>query len=75
VVSERDAMTPLTETAAFVIFARTEGRRTEAEWALGTMAKSGPAMPKRNATLSLGLIGAGAEGLGFLQQLVPQAGG
>jgi HEAT repeat protein len=69
--SERDAMTRLTATAAFVILARTDGGRTAAESALGTVAKSGPPMAKRNATLALGLIGAGADGIGFLQQLVP----
>jgi hypothetical protein len=69
--SEKDAMKRLTAVAAFVILARTEGGRTAAEAALGTVAKKGPPLARRSAELTLGLIGSGADGIGFLRQLVP----
>ena len=69
--SERSAMKRLTATAAFVILARTEGGRSAAEAALGTVAKSGPPMARRSAQLALGLLAAQADGIAFLQLLVP----
>ena len=69
--SERDAMKRLTATAAFLILARTDAGRAAAQASLGTIAKSGPPMARRSAELALGLIAAQADGLAFLQQLVP----
>lgn len=69
--SERDAMKRLVATASFLILARTEGGRSAAESSLATIAKNGPPMARRSAQLALGLIGSQADGIAFLQQLVP----
>lgn len=69
--SERDAMKRLVATAAFLILAETDGGRSAAEASLGTIAKNGPPMARRSAQLALGLIGSRADGISFLQYLVP----
>ncbi len=69
--TERDAMRRLVATAAFVVFARTEKGRSAAISALESVAKKGPAMAQRAAQLGLGLIEANADGIAFLQYLVP----
>ncbi len=69
--SERDATRRLVATAAFLILARTEAGSDAARTALETVVKQGPALARRNAELALGLITARADGIVFLQQLVP----
>jgi hypothetical protein len=53
------------------MLARTEAGRAAATVALGKVAERGPVMARRTATLSLGLIKANADGIGFFTQLVP----
>lgn len=69
--AEGHAMRRLAAAAAFVMLARTEAGRAAATVALGKVAERGPAMARRTATLSLGLIKANADGIGFFVQLVP----
>jgi HEAT repeat protein len=69
--AENDAGRRLLATAAFVILARTDAGKAAAQHALGTISKSGPPLAARSAKLALGLIGADADGVAFLQQLVP----
>lgn len=69
--SEGDAMKRLVATTAFVVLARTEKGRDAAITALESVTKKGPPMARRAATLGLGLINASADGIGFLQTIVP----
>ena len=69
--AEGHAMRRLAAAAAFVMLARTEAGRAAATVALGKVAERGPVMARRTATLSLGLIKANADGIGFFTQLVP----
>ena len=69
--SEGDAMKRLAAAAAFVMLARTEAGRTAAVTALEKLGKSGPTMARRTARLVSGLIAGKADGIAFLEQLVP----
>ena len=69
--SEGDAMKRLAAAAAFVMLARTEAGRTAATTALEKVSKRGPTMARRTAKLVSGLIAGKAEGIAFLEQLVP----
>jgi HEAT repeat protein len=69
--AERHAMRRLTATAAFVILARTDAGRPAARAALEQVARAGAPLARRAAQLALGLIAADADGVAFLQQLVP----
>ena len=69
--SETHAMRRLVATAAFVMLARTDAGKSAADAALGTIARNGPPMARRSAALAQGLIAARADGIAFLQQLVP----
>jgi hypothetical protein len=69
--SEGDAMKRLAAAAAFVMLARTDAGRTAATTALERIGKNGPTMARRTAKLVSGLIGGKAEGIAFLEQLVP----
>ncbi|MCE9580758.1 MAG: hypothetical protein K8W52_47030 [Deltaproteobacteria bacterium] len=69
--AETDADRRLIATAAFVTLARTEAGKAAAESTLTAIAKNGEPMAARQARLALGLIAASADGIGFLQQLVP----
>ena len=69
--AETDADRRLIATAAFVTLARTEAGKAAAESTLAAIAKNGEPMAARQAELALGLISAGADGIGFLQELVP----
>ena len=69
--SEADAMKRLAAAAAFVMLARTEAGRTAAVTALEKIGKSGPTMARRTAKLVSGLIAGKADGIAFLEQLVP----
>ena len=69
--AERDAMRRLAATAAFVMLAQTDAGRDAASRALTKIAERGPTMARRTAKLALGLIGSRADGIAFLEQLVP----
>jgi DNA-binding MarR family transcriptional regulator len=69
--AETDADRRLIATAAFVTLARTDAGKAAAESTLGAIARTGEPMAQRQARLALGLIAANADGIGFLQQLVP----
>jgi lipopolysaccharide biosynthesis regulator YciM len=69
--SETHAMRRLVAAAAFVVLARTDTGRAASETALGKLAKDGPPMARQSARLVLGLVGNKADGMAFLQELVP----
>jgi len=69
--SETAAMRRLVAAAAFVVLARTDNGRKASETVLGKVAKDGPAMAEQTAKLVLGLITNKADGMAFLQELVP----
>ncbi|HTJ44976.1 MAG TPA: AAA family ATPase [Kofleriaceae bacterium] len=69
--AETDAGRRLIATAAFLILARTEAGKSAAETSLANIAKSGPPLAARSAKLALGLLASNADGIAFLQQLVP----
>ncbi len=69
--SEGHAMKRLAAAAAFVMLARTDAGRTAAEAALKRIGERGPTMARRTARLASGLIAAKADGIAFLEQLVP----
>ncbi|HEU4728313.1 MAG TPA: hypothetical protein VFT22_10500 [Kofleriaceae bacterium] len=69
--SETAAMRRLVAAAAFVVLARTDTGRTASGTVLGKMAKDGPPMAQQTAKLVLGLITNKADGMAFLQELVP----
>jgi HEAT repeat protein len=69
--SEGDAMKRLAAAAAFVMLARTDAGRAAATTALDKISKRGPTMARRTAKLVNGLIAGKAEGIAFLEQLVP----
>ncbi|HMG22195.1 MAG TPA: AAA family ATPase [Kofleriaceae bacterium] len=69
--SETHAMRRLVAAAAFVVLARTDGGRTASQTALGKLAKDGPPMARQTARLVLGLVANKADGMAFLQELVP----
>lgn len=69
--SEADSMRRLTAAAAFVTLAKTDAGRAAAEAVLGKLVKDAPPMATFTAKLTLGLITNKADGMTFLQQLVP----
>ncbi|MBK9036112.1 MAG: hypothetical protein IPL61_33530 [Myxococcales bacterium] len=69
--AETNSMRRLAAAAAFVMLARTEAGRAAATVALGKVAERGPVMARRTANLALGLVKANADGIAFLEQLVP----
>ncbi len=69
--SETNAMRRLVAAAAFVTLARTDAGRKAAESVLGKVAQDGPPMAAMTAKLVLGLISNKADGMAFLQELVP----
>jgi HEAT repeat protein len=69
--SETSAMRRLVSAAAFVVLARTDTGRTASVTVLGKVAKDGPPMARQTAKLVLGLITNKADGMAFLQELVP----
>lgn len=71
VSAERDAMARLAATAGFVMLARTDAGKDAATRALGRIAERGPVMARRTARLALGLLAHDADGIAFLEQLVP----
>ncbi len=69
--AEGNAMKRLAAAAAFVMLARTEAGRTAATAALTRIGERGPTMARRTARLVNGLIAGKADGIAFLEQLVP----
>jgi HEAT repeat protein len=69
--SETAAMRRLVAAAGFVVLAHTDAARAACETALGNVAKDGPPMARHAASLVAGLIANKADGMAFLQELVP----
>jgi HEAT repeat protein len=69
--SETTAMRRLVAAAAFVTLSRTDAGRTASEAALGRVVKDGGSMAQSIAKLTMGLLAAKADGMTFLQTLVP----
>ena len=57
--------------AAFITLSRTDAGRAASEATLTKVSKDGPPMARAIAKLTLGLITARADGMAFLQELVP----
>jgi HEAT repeat protein len=68
--AETHAMRRLVAAAAFVVLARSEAGAA-AQAALTRLSADGPPLARRAALLVLGLIGNKADGMAFLQELVP----
>jgi HEAT repeat protein len=69
--SEKNGMRRLVAIAAFITLARTDAGKAAAAAALAKVAASGETMVRSHAKLAIGLIEAQADGLAFLQELVP----
>ena len=69
--SENHAMRRLALAAAFVTLARTDGGRAASEATLSKLVKDAPPLARSLAKLTLGLITQQADGMTFLQELVP----
>jgi hypothetical protein len=69
--SEGNAMRRLVAAAAFVTLAHTDAGQAAATAALKKVVASGPAMARQTARLVAGLITGKADGIAFLQELVP----
>ena len=69
--SERDAMLRLVATAAFVVLSQTEAGRPAALEALSRLADKATPLVRSAAALGKGLIEHNADGVAFLQLLVP----
>jgi hypothetical protein len=69
--SETNAMRRLVVAAAFITLSRTDAGRAAAESSLGKVVKDGPPMARHIAKLVAGLISGKADGMTFLQELVP----
>lgn len=69
--SEGNAMRRIVVAAAFVTLARTDQGRGPAVATLEKLAKNAPPLAKSLAKITLGLINNKADGMAFLQELVP----
>jgi HEAT repeat protein len=69
--SEGNAMRRLVAVAAFITLAKTDTGKAAATATLTKIAQNGGVMAKAHARLALGLIDSDADGLAFLQELVP----
>ena len=69
--SENNAMRRLTAAAAFVTLAHTEAGATAAQAALAKIITSGAPMARATAKLLKGLLDGKADGMAFLQELIP----
>ncbi len=69
--SETMAMRRIVAAAAFITLSRTDAGRTASEAALGKVVKDGNAMARDIGKLTMGLIAVKADGMAFLQELVP----
>ncbi len=68
---ETHSMKRIVVAAAFVTLARTDAGRAASEATLTKVSKDGPPMARAFAKLAVGLITARADGMTFLQELVP----
>jgi HEAT repeat protein len=69
--SETNAMRRIVAAAAFVTLAKTDNGRKASEAVLSGVSKDGPPMAASIAKLTAGLISGKADGMQFLQELVP----
>ncbi|MGE5187191.1 MAG: hypothetical protein ACM31C_34315 [Acidobacteriota bacterium] len=69
--SENQAMRRLTVAAAFITLAKTDAGKPAAESALKGIIENGPPMARITARLVAGMIAGKADGMAFLQELVP----
>jgi lipopolysaccharide biosynthesis regulator YciM len=69
--SERHAMRRIAFAAAFVVLARTEAGLKAAEASLARVIADAPPLGRALAKLTAGLITSRADGMTFLQELVP----
>jgi HEAT repeat protein len=69
--SETHAMRRLVAAGAFITLARTDAGRTASETQLKKLSTGGPPMARSTAKLVAGLIAGKADGMTFLQELVP----
>ncbi len=69
--SETNAMRRIVAAAAFVTLAKTDNGRKASEATLAAVAKDGPPMASSIAKITAGLIAGKADGMTFLQELVP----
>jgi hypothetical protein len=69
--SEGSAMRRLVAAGAFITMARTDAGHAATEIQLKKLETSGPPMARRTAKLVLGLVAGKADGMTFLQELIP----
>ncbi|HEY5925027.1 MAG TPA: HEAT repeat domain-containing protein, partial [Kofleriaceae bacterium] len=69
--SETLAMRRLVAAGAFITLARTDAGKTSSEAQLKKLSTNGPPMARSTAKLVAGLIAGKADGMAFLQELVP----
>jgi hypothetical protein len=69
--SETNAMRRLVAAGAFITLARTDAGRSASEAQLKKLSTGGPPMARSTAKLVAGLIAGKADGMTFLQELVP----
>ena len=69
--SEAHAMRRLVAAGAFITLARTDAGRAASETQLKKLSTNGPPMARQIAKLVAGLIAGKADGMTFLQELVP----
>lgn len=69
--SETNSMRRIVVAAAFVTLAKTDNGRKAADATLGKLATDGPPMARSIAKTTAGLIAGRADGMAFLQELVP----
>jgi hypothetical protein len=69
--SETNAMRRIVIAAAFVTLAKTEAGQKAAMTTLAKVAEDGPPMARSIAKTTAGLIAGKADGMAFLQELVP----
>jgi HEAT repeat protein len=69
--SEDNAMRRLVAAAAFVTLAKTDAGRTASDAVLAKIGDGGPMLARATAKLTAGLVAGKADGMAFLQELVP----
>jgi len=69
--SETNAMRRLVAAGAFITLSRTDAGHAATEIQLKKLEASGPPMARRTAKLVLGLVSGRADGMAFLQELIP----
>ncbi len=69
--SETNAMRRLVAAGAFITLSRTDAGHAATEIQLKKVEANGPPMARRTAKLVLGLVAGKADGMAFLQELIP----